>query len=113
MKKEYTKEDLLFLLMEYFERKFKLEENSSVMIFYNKDFYFNCVDKKSMLSIAKININEILRACNNVASEDNLFEDAEDLLDELNSLTKFNNIVYYIIKYLEEKYQIMCISDES
>ena len=113
MEIEYTKEDLLFLLMQYFEQKFKLEENSSVTVFYNKDFYFNCVDKKSMSSVAKININEMLRGCNNVACEDDLFEDAEDLLDELNSLTKYNNIVYYILRYLEEKYEIMCISDES
>ena len=60
MEREYTKEELLFLLMEYFEQKFKLEENSSVLIFYNKSFYFNCVDKKSMSSVAKISINEIL-----------------------------------------------------
>lgn len=113
MEKEYSKEELLSLLIEYFEQKFKLRDDSSVIIFYNKGFYFNCVEKKSMSSIAKININEILRTCNNVVCEDDLFDDAQDLLDELNSLTKYNNIVFYILKYLEDKYQIMCISDES
>lgn len=113
MEKEYSSSELLSLLMDYIEYKFNLLENSSVMVFFNKEFYFNCVDKKSMSSFAKISIIDILKSCNNVESEDDKFEDCEDLLDELNSLTKANNIVYYIVRYLEDKYEIRCICDES
>lgn len=112
MEKEYSNLEILELLKGYFEHKFNLKENSDVMIFYNNEFYFNCVERKNMSSICKINTREILSSCNNVDSKDELFYDTEDLLEELNSMVKCENIVEYLIKYFENEYEIMCLSDE-
>ena len=113
MDKEYSDKELLSLLMDYIEQTFNLREDSSVIVFYNEGFYFNCVEKKTMTSISKININEILAKCNSVDSKDCLFRDSEDLLNELNLLTKDRSIVSYVVGYLRDTYGISCINDES
>lgn len=113
MDKKYSNSELLDMLKQYFEVRFNLCKNSNVIIFYNREFFFNCVDRESMSSVCKIKLDEIFESCNSVHSKDDKFESKKDLLDELNEMVECNSIVEYVIKYFEDKYKIMCLADNN
>lgn len=109
MEKEYNNVYILELLKKYVENKLELRKKEDVIVFYDKTFYFNCVERSNMESIAKIRLSEILKSCNNVDCEDDKFLDKEDLLSEINQLVDSNNVSEYIAEYLRSVYGITCI----
>lgn len=112
MYREYSNLEIVELLKRYMEDSFNIKENSDVIIFYNNDFFFNCVERNTMSSVSKIKLNDILKSCNSVDSVDAKFENSKDLLKELDSLVQCGSIVEHMVNYFKNEYEIMCISDE-
>lgn len=110
--KIYSDEAILYKLKDYFVYKFNLEENKNdIMVFCNKDFWFTARKNSTMDKIDTINITEILKSCNSIDSDDDIFYSEEDLLEELNSLAGNGDIVQYMKTFLEEAYGAMCVME--
>ena len=106
----YTNEENLEELKRYFNYKFDLDNHKNkIMVFCNNDFWFSARNTDTMDKIDNIKLTDIYKSCNEVESNDELFYDEEDLLEEMNQLVDCGNIVEYMMNYMEEVYGANCI----
>jgi hypothetical protein len=109
----FTNEQVLEKLKVYVEKQLHLENSTrdddlKMIMYDNSSFWFSRVDENDERHF--VDIEDILKSCNNVESEDDRFIDSEDLIEELNSMVESQNITKYIVEYLENKFEVKCCS---
>lgn len=102
-KKKFTSKDIENLFVQVLENELKLEAERGMTIFYSNLFEFQALDTETMDTISRFNIRKVLDICNTINSQDDLFENEEDLLVELNELFEGES-ADIIVKHISSKY---------